>query len=353
MIINGTSIGEILTDLIDLGGIVRDPRTDDVVNGFGGDDSIFLHFGNDVANGGDGNDTIRDYGGGNDTMNGGNGNDRFYAGTGANTINGGEGTDTVSYRDSAIPAIVNLGLGFGEASGSDRLISVESAEGSRFGDRIIGSESSNTLSGGDGSDTLEGLGGDDLLWGGMGDDALSGGQGIDYLIGDAGDDVLSGGSEGDRLFGGAGSDGLYGDQGNDRLDGGAGQDRLRGGVGSDTMTGGTEADTFVFMALAAGERDTITDFQRGQDKIDLSIIDARPDRAFNQAFTFGGQYVDWDFSSTGPTGPGFRADIKAGEVEYFHSGGKTYVVVSQDGATEYIPIVLNGTHNLAASDFIL
>jgi Ca2+-binding RTX toxin-like protein len=91
----------------------------------------------------------------------------------------------------------------------------------------------------------------------------------------------------------AGNDSIVGGTGNDNLNGGAGADVLTGGAGADVLTGGTEADTFVFLAIgdstaAIGGRDTITDFESGVDKIDLSAIDANASLGGLQDFTFIG-----------------------------------------------------------------
>jgi len=98
---------------------------------------------------------------------GGPGDDRFDAGasidTASATIDGGTGTDTISYRDA--PAGVRVVLdGTTTSSGEDTLRNIENADGSRFGDRLIGTDGPNTLIGlGGRGDSLEGRGGDDVL----------------------------------------------------------------------------------------------------------------------------------------------------------------------------------------------
>ena len=77
------------------------------------------------------------------------------------------------------------------------------------------------------------------------------------------------------------------------------------------MTGGPGNDVFVFNSISDsapgqsgyinngsfswlsghGRRDVITDFTRGQDKIDLSAIDANNRVGGNQAFTFSARAV--------------------------------------------------------------
>ena len=62
-------------------------------------------------------------------------------------------------------------------------------------------------------------------------------------------------------------DWMAGMDGNDRLNTGDGNHSLTGGTGKDLLVGGTGADIFIFDLK--GGRDTVTDFVRGQDKIDV------------------------------------------------------------------------------------
>ena len=78
----------------------------------------------------------------------------------------------------------------------------------------------------------------------------------------------------------AGNDALHGGNGADRLLGGAGDDVLTGGRRGDKLAGGAGADVFAYMAIvqskpSAGFRDTILDFTRQVDRIDLSEINAK------------------------------------------------------------------------------
>ena len=85
----------------------------------------------------------------------------------------------------------------------------------------------------------------------------------------------------------------YGQGGRDRLVGDADNDRLNGGEGKDYLYGGTGLDYFDWdvtakSTLVGGNRDIVADFVQGDDKFDLSGIDANTTLAGNQAFTFSG-----------------------------------------------------------------
>lgn len=108
----------------------------------------------------------------------------------------------------------------------------------------------------------------------------NGGRVKGWIWGDAGTDTLSGGASADLIYGGVG---------NDRITGRGGRDDL---WGDDTATLAVNAgkDTFDFNAISesgttASKRDIIRDFNNGNDRIDLSTIDANTTIAGNQAFT--------------------------------------------------------------------
>lgn len=96
--------------------------------------------------------------------------------------------------------------------------------------------------------------------------------GVTQFTLDLGDlpDSLSGSAAGESLSGTAGDDLIAGRGGDDRLSGGGGNDRLIDGTGKDTLTGGAGADVFVF--VADGQTDRITDFEDGLDLIDLGDL---------------------------------------------------------------------------------
>jgi Ca2+-binding RTX toxin-like protein len=123
----------------------------------------------------------------------------------------------------------------------------------------------------------------------------------DTINGTGEQDVLDGGWGNDVLNGLGGNDKLVGGLGSDRLNGGDGDDLLIGGWGKDVLTGGAGKDVFRFEStldsLALSQRDVITDFRSGEDKIDLSAIDAntslfaRGDQAFTLLTTPGARFT--------------------------------------------------------------
>lgn len=102
-------------------------------------------------------------------------------------------------------------------------------------DVIRGRGGNDTLIGGQQGDRLSGDEGEDLLVGGS--------NGANRLQGGAGNDSLVGGMVGDQIFGEAGQDTLLGMDGDDGLYGGDGQDSLQGGNGDDVLVGGNDSDT--------------------------------------------------------------------------------------------------------------
>lgn len=163
----------------------------------------------------------------------------------------------------------------------------------------------------------------------------------DVLKGNGGSDYLNGANGNDKLYGGAGNDLLYGDNGNDLLNGGLGRDIMSGGAGNDTFDFNSIAET----GITAATRDIIRDFTKGQDKIDLSGIDANTHLGLNQAFHFIGTQ-------------GFHHT--AGELRFFKidnagtSNDMTVVEgdVNGDGHADF-QIQLSKLISLSGTDFVL
>ncbi|NKQ73824.1 calcium-binding protein, partial [Rhizobium ruizarguesonis] len=217
-----------------------------------------------------------------------------------------------------------------------------------------------------GNETYKGLGGNDVLKGGAGADVLDGGSGRDTASYEGSGAVhvnlatgaASGGhATGDKfisienLTGSSYNDVLTGDSGRNVLHGGAGADVITGGAGKDIMTGGASSDTFVFKTPtetgSGWNRDVITDFQHGIDKIDLSAIDANGSAAGNGTFHFQAQ-------------ENALFDHKAGALAWHyddHAGSASDATVIQadmngDGIHDF-EVQLKGLVHLGAGDFLL
>jgi Ca2+-binding RTX toxin-like protein len=387
---------------------------DDILNGNAGNDVLHGGAGADTFNGGDGLDTVsyadatagvtinltdwssswtgdahgdtfnsieqfeltgfKDFfmgagtvfaGGGDDRLIGLSGDDNFTGGAGNDLLEGGAGNDTL------------VGDGDAGAAGNDLL----------FGNA--------------GDDILVGGAGDDALWGGAGADRLDGGDGFDYAeygdatsavsidltadsstwTGDAhGDtlisidafdlttfnDVFHGADGDDKVVARAGDDQLFGGGGNDTLVAGEGNDILSGGTGADVLIGEQGADIFKYFAVEESsgavvngvlQVDDITDFTQGEDKIDLSAIDANGTLAGDQAFTFldtpppSNVDVDHPAGSDDPQPITDWTGLVWSEVD---SSGHTLIFVSTDAdADAEMQIYMPQTMTLHASDFVL
>ncbi|MCA0399196.1 MAG: cadherin domain-containing protein [Proteobacteria bacterium] len=280
--VNGSAFGDILTG--DGGAnTLSGERGDDTLMGLGGDDTLNGGDGNDRLEGGSGNNRLNG-GNGDDVIIGGNGNDWIEGGAGADRIDGGGTHGHILFAGSLAGVNVNLatGTGSGGDAQGDTYVNVQHVDGSAFGD---------ILTGDGGANTLFGLGGNDVIHGGGGDDRLAGGNGADQMRGDAGHDVFDFNAIGESNVG----------------------------------------------ALS----DIILDFTRGQDKIDVTTIDANAGLAGNQNFAFVGTGA-----FTGTAGQ-LRYDTTAGD-------GFTHIFgdVNGDGVADF-EIRLQGNYTLTATDFIL
>ena len=288
--------------------------------------------GNDRLNGGEGNTTLFD-GDGNDFAFGNGGNDTFVAGLGNDTYDGGAGIDTLDLRLATQDVQADLSRGTLSGLGTDRLVSIENIIGSDHNNQLTGSSVDNRIDGGAGNDQIFGGAGNDTLIGGTGSDQIDGGSGNDTIYDGAGNDQVTAGDGNDYIYAGTGNDSFNGGSGIDTLnlssltagltldaskrtytsgtstgsvvsieqfvgtafddsfvgskannvfDGGAGNDSFRGMGGSDTFTGGAGRDAHLWFVrdVQLGSNylgaDTITDFTRGEDTLNL--------RDFTRAF---------------------------------------------------------------------
>jgi Ca2+-binding RTX toxin-like protein len=139
-----------------------------------------------------------------------------------------------------------------------------------------------------------------------------------------------------RIFGGAGGD---------VLKGGTGNDVIEGGASGDAITSGWGADRLVYRSIAdsSGDAcDVIADFHFGNDRIDLSLIDADIAAGGDQAFLFVGSAA---FSG------------KAGELRAaFDSGMSLWAIqgdINGDGVTDFQLYVSTGAGPPPEADFVL
>lgn len=156
----------------------------------------------------------------------------------------------------------------------------------------FGTDNPDILTGSGLNDAIDGGLSKDEITGGNGKDELRGGKGNDELNGGKGQDVLKGGKGNDILKGGQGKDELFAGDGNDKVFGNKGADKLFVSKGNDEYTGGDGADTFLFdkasQFIGRSDSNTILDFEKGSDLIDLSGVDANTNTEANDAFTFIG-----------------------------------------------------------------
>ena len=142
-------------------------------------------------------------------------------------------------------------------------------DGTNQSDWIITQGGPQIIDAGNGKDHVYSGGGPDVLMGGNGADHLDGEGGPDEIDGGNGPDLLSGGAGPDVLTGGHGADVFFFEDHEDHTDGhggGHGDDHgMEHEVGPYSF-----AKVFADQSSDHGAADTITDFEPGEDKIDLS-----------------------------------------------------------------------------------
>jgi len=158
------------------------------------------------------------------------------------------------------------------------------------------STSTNSISGTKADDFI--LSNGEFLYGLDGNDVL-----IAKCVNNSSTLILDGGTGNDELEAALGNTKMIGGSGNDKFTGRSGNDTLIGGLGKDNLEGGNGNNLFVFEtikdsgATAAtadliGENDTNGGWRKGftvgNDRIDLSAIDANLKTSGDQAFNFAG-----------------------------------------------------------------
>ena len=241
------------------------------------------------------------------------------AATGIVTVNGAIDREVVG-------ASVNLGITAASSDGSATVQTFAVAIGNVVGSTINGTANADTISG---TVTVAGQG---------------------FATNE--EDIINAGNGNDNVSALGGNDELNGGAGNDVLDGGAGNDTLRGGAGADRLLGGAGNDVFDFdlvseIGTAAGARDLILDFTSGQDRIDLSTIDANSVTIGNQAFTL--------LATESTTFTGVRGQLIWDKQDLTGTvNDKTLIMgdINGDRVADFV-IELTGLHNVTAGYFVL
>lgn len=348
-----------------------------------GANQLIGYAGSDDLFGGDGNDRLA--GGANvDSMVGGHGNDTYEVDSILDVVSEAAVTGidviiaTSSYRMKAnteklwFSGTTNL-----DGWGRDDAIN---------GDEISGNGGNNNLRGLAGKDKLFGNGGRDFLDGGAGGDTMEGGIGNDtYIVDNSADRVVEtianpvtggidevqasisytlaanvenllllgttasgfGNALGNTIRGNSAANVLYGLDGLDTIKGMTGADWIVGGKGGDDLYAGVDKDidTFQFLTYqdsaattaSLGLMDWIFEFKRGNDRIDLSALDANANVTGNQIYKLD-----------------TNGDFKAGEIKLVISGDHTIVLLNSDAdSTSELAFMVRDLKALGASDFVL
>lgn len=329
------------------------------INGTGNElnNSLLGNDANNILTGLDGNDALNgDLGA--DTLIGGTGNDTYTVeSTGDVVIEfANEGTDRVNSSISYVLGenIENLTL-TGTAT--------TNGEGNSLNNSITGNSVDNILTGYEGNDSLNGGAGDDTMMGGIGNDIYTvdtlgdvvtenADEGtdrvtsaIDYTLGDHLENLTLSGSVATQgignglnntITGNSANNFLYGLAGNDTVSGSTGNDHIYGGTGIDRLTGGAGSDIFHFASADSGiglyQRDVVTDFAVGSDKIQLDD------------FAFGFNWLaTGNFTASG-----------AGEGRYYDYGSSRILSFDRngDGVADF-EIQLSSKPAITADDFLV
>jgi Ca2+-binding RTX toxin-like protein len=229
---SGATVAVSFTGIETLGAAFHAPRTpgDGIVSasnrgetmalGYTDRDGDRITLGDNVVEGGNGDNRITTYGG-NDRITTGNQRDTIDAGDGENTVFSGNGDDMIT---------TGSGADLIEARNGDKTIASGAGD-----DTITTGQGRDRIDAGAGEDSISSGGGDDTVFGGAGDDRIDGGAGDDMIWGGTGDDVMWGGSGDDRFM-------LGPDMGEDTVHGGAGWSdtiHLDGVGGSVSIRGNT------------------------------------------------------------------------------------------------------------------
>jgi len=287
----------------------------------------------------------------NDTIVGDAGNNRLVGGSGNDNLNGGGGNDTIfgDLTSSITTPIFSYNNKFYTLSNAGSWTQAQAQAVSLGGNLVAVNDAAENQF------LVNTFGGSESLWIGLTDQVTEGafawanGEAVTYTNWFPGEPNNAGNEDyAEFNFGSAG-------RWNDRPDFGKLQrgiieigssaDTLTGGLGSDTLAGGLGNDVFRYTSAAesaagVSNRDTITDFQLGLDKLDLSAIDANPFMRLDQAFGFLGSSATF---------------TNVGQLRFQVSGGNLFLYGNMDAnmSTSELEIQLNGLASISAANIIL
>ena len=236
---------------------------DNVIDGGGGTDTVrfdgvaaavTVNLVNGTA-AGQGADTLRNI----ENIVGSSLDDTITGNAGNNVVDGGTGNDTVRFDGVAAAVTVNLATGIATGQGNDTLRNIENVVGSSLDDTITGNAGNNVIDGGLGNNTIDGGAGVNTAAFNRTAQAVT----VDLSKGTAtgqGTDILR---NIQNVTGSSRNDTITGSAGNNVIDGGAGTDfdpasdtiRLDKTIFTALTQSGTLADAAFFVGSAAHDAD--------------------------------------------------------------------------------------------------
>ena len=264
---------------------------------------------------------------GDDQIFGGAGNDAISGWRGNNLMDGGAGDD------------VFLLSGVDGRWGADTIVGGDGADGilleGQQGAILVDLSSNSFTDGGPGSLTFSGIENFTERGGSSFDDHIIGNADANLLAAMLGNDLLEGGAGNDTLIGG----------GLDDFDPIGGNNTLDGGLGNDSLVGTQEIDNFLFRAPNTGV-DRVASFATSQDKL---VFDNTGFTAIGGAGTFASGDARF-FAGAGATSGHDASD----RIVYDTSTGNLYYDADGSGAgAAQLVATLEGRSALAATDIVV
>ncbi|MGZ8954107.1 MAG: putative Ig domain-containing protein [Methylovulum sp.] len=321
-------------------------------------------IGNNLANSITGNSggNILTGGAGSDTLTGGGGSDTYVVNLTAlgeleDAVVAGTGIDTLKLLGSYTGQLITLTAAtaienYDIAGTGSALLNLT---GSTSNNTLTGNSGSNILIGGAGTDTLRGSGGTDTYIvnitavGTLEDTVIAGADTLQLVGSYSGASITLTAATAIENYDISGTGGallnLTGNTSNNSLIGNSSDNTFKGLAGNDVLTGGNGADTFWFDTAANSltNKDTLTDFATGVDKLKFSLS-ALSALGLSGQFSAGDQRFNQ--SSNGlalDATDRLIYNTTTGELNYDSNGNVA-------GGTQAALLILNGLPNLADTD---